>query len=587
MIFKKNRFMTSVVVIPSLYRTLILTVSISLIAVSTAAYAALDNVPGSDTAGGEQQRFQEQKKTETRVQALKRATDQEEKIGEENVFAEEGGKTFRLNSIVITGNTSIPSAELEKTVDSWTGKTVSFGDLKKIASRLKQYYREKKFIAAYVYVPPQKVSDGVVEFKVIEGKLGSVEIDGEKWFSEKAVRRELGLKEGKVVYFQDLNQGLGDLNKNPDIKGRAVLQPGVQPETTDIVFKIKDKFPLHVNAEVNNLGTVSTGRTRWGVGVTHNNLTGHMDTLSARFQMGTGAWAVGTRYSADITPYDTNLGLSYSRSAVHLGRDFRDLNIRGDATTYGVDLLQPFFRNAWVQSAATLGFDIKSIQNKILGVKAGKDELRILNAGLNFEQNDRFGRTYMPHTFHFGFSDFLGASDVNETAATRAGTGGQFFIYRTSLIRYTRLPKGGTHTFRTDIQLTPDRLAPSEQFRLGGAFSVRGYSEGDYLADFGGLVINEVSIPSYMFPADWVLPYSGEPLRQAIQGVVFFDFGAGGLRSPFEGERRHKMLAGAGGGVRIHIYDRVFARFQWAGRLGHKGTDGANSVFYYGVSAET
>lgn len=548
-------------------------------------YGALD-VPSRETAGAEQERFEKQGETEAKAKQLRKAAEKEvdEAVTE---ISGKSGSSFELKEIVFNGNETISTEELQGVVRGWTGKKVSFDDLKKIVSQLKTYYRDKRFVAAYIYLPPQKIKNGTLEVRVVEGRLGNIKIEDNKWFSEKTIRHYLSLKQGEVIRFQDLNASLTDLNKNPDMKARAVLAPGEEPKTTDIVFKIKDKFPIHLNSEVNNLGTDSTGNTRYGVGITDNNVTGNMDQISGRFQIGSGAWAVGSRYTVPVGPYKTQVGFSYSRSAVHLGRDFKDLNIRGNASTYGLDIVQPVWRNDFIQSALNLGFDIKSVENKILGIKGGKDELRILNTGINLEENDRFGKTYFPHTFHFGFSDFLGASDVNETAATRANTGGQFFIYRNSLIRYNRLPFGMTHTLRTELQLTPDRLSPSEQFRLGGAFSVRGYSEGDYLSDYGGYVTNEIYVPSYIFPAEWVLPYSGEQLRQVFQLVGFFDFGAGSLRKPLQGENNNKTLAGAGGGLRVHLYDRIFARLQWAGRIGDRAVDGRNGAFYYGISAET
>lgn len=548
--------------------------------------AALENVPSGETAGAEQERFEKQEELEKKAKQFRKEVkaEAEEPVDE---ISEQPGKTFELKAVVFEGNETVSNEDLQKAVQGWIGKQVSFTDLKKIASELKSYYRDKRFVAAYVYLPPQKIEDGIIEIRVVEGRLGNIKIEDNKWFSDKVIRRNLSLKEGEVIYFQDLNDSLSSLNKNPDIKARALLAPGREPKTTDIVFKVKDKFPLHLNGEINNLGTESTGRTRYGVGLTHNNLTGNMDQLTSRVQLGSGATAVGTRYSVPVGPYKTQVGFSHSYSRVHLGGDFRDLNIRGKASSYGVDIVQPFWQNRFLKTSLNTGFDFKSVENKILGVKAGKDELRILNLGVNFEENDRFGKTYFPHTFHFGFPDFLGASDVRESAATRAGTGGQFFIYRNSMIRYNRLPMGLTHAARTELQLTPDRLSPSEQFRLGGAFSVRGYSEGDYLADYGGFITNEIFVPTYFFPAQWVLPYSGEQLRQAVQFVGFFDFGTGNLRNTLPGENRNKTLMGAGGGLRVHIYDRIFARFQWAGNLGDRAADGKNGAFYYGISAET
>lgn len=547
--------------------------------------AALD-VPSGETAGAEQERFEKQEELEAKAKEIQKEIKKAEEEAKE-VSGESAGSVFKLKTVRFSGNETVSGGDLQKAVSGWIGKEVDFNGLKKLTSELKNYYREKRHIAAYVYLPPQKIQDGEVEIRIVEGKLGNVQIEGNKWFSERAIRNALSLEQGEIIYFNDLNESLTALNKNPDVKARASLAPGVQPETTDILFKVKDKFPVHLNGEINNLGTDSTGNTRYGVGITHNNLTGNMDQLTGRFQIGSGALAVGSGYKIVAGPYDTEVGLSYSHSRVHLGGDFKDLNIRGRATTYGLDITQPFWRNHFLKTALTTGFDIKSVENKVLGAKAGKDELRIWNLGANLEETDRFGKTYFPHSFHFGFPDFLGASDVRESAATRANTGGQFFIYRNSLIRYNRLPLGLTHSTRTELQLTPDRLSPSEQFRLGGAFSVRGYAEGDYLADYGGLIVNEVYVPFYVFPADWVMPYSGEQLRQVFQLVGFFDFGTGNLRKPLVGENKSKTLMGAGGGLRIHIYDRIFARLQWAGRMGDRAADGKNGVFYYGVSAET
>lgn len=551
----------------------------------TALYGA-DAIPSRETAGAEQHRFEQESEMRESARIYKDAPAEEITAEEAVSDATVAGKKFILKGIRFTGNSTILTQELEPLVAEWLNQQVDLQDLKKIASKIKSYYRDKRFIAAYVYVQPQKISGGVVELAVIEGRIGTIQVEGNHWYSERVIKRAIHLPSGEILYFPDLQSALSYLNKQPDMKAQASLKPGVEKDTTDIVFKVKDKFPVHFNTDVNNLGTQNTGITRWGVGVTHNNLLGQMDKLATRFQLGSGAWALGTQYNVPVGPYRTNVGFSYSRSAVHLGGNFRDLNVRGSASTYGVEVLQPFKTFSFLESAGTIGFDAKSVQNKILGQKAGTDELRILNTGINLEQSDRWGKTYFPHSFHFGFANFMGSNGIDDASSSRTGTGGQFFIYRNTLVRYQRLPAGMMLTLRGSLQLTPDRLAPSEQLRLGGAFSVRGYSEGDYLADYGGFVTNELSVPSYFFPEDWKLPYSKEPLRQQLQGIGFFDIGAGALRRPLNSEDRHKTLAGLGGGLKLHLFDHVYGRFQWGARIGEKAADGARGAFYYGISAE-
>jgi len=540
-------------------------------------------------AGAEERRFREEKMQEN----LERYTGQKKKPASAPIEAEtpepeaEGATvSFVLKTLEFSGNEEISSEQLRSVVQSAIGQTVTLKDLQLIAKEIKEYYRGRGYIAAYVYLPPQNVKSGTVRLNVAEGKLGAVEIEGNRWYSNKALTRELNLKPGEVVRVAPLQSSLTRLNDQPDIKARAVLKPGAEPATTNIVLKVKDRIPVHLSTDVNNLGTDNTGKHRWGVEAKHNNLLGQMDQLSGRVQLGKGVWAVGSDYSVPIRPIRTRVGFAYTRASVDVGGPFRALGVKGSAATYSVygNTELGFWRS--VKATLNTGFDWKSVENKILGNVSGRDELRVLNLGVTLEQSDRWGRTIFPNSVHIGFSNFLGASDNIDAGASRAQTGGQFVVYRNSLIRYQRLPLGMMFSFRGNTQLTPDRLASSEQLRLGGAFSVRGYPEGEYLSDYGGYTNYELLVPSYFFPKDWKLPWASAPLRQQIQGVGFFDMGAGGLRKPLPGEDNSKFLAGAGGGVRLQLYDRIYGRFQWAGRLGDRASDGTTSAFYYGISTE-
>ena len=542
----------------------------------------------TEGAGAEQARFELQE--ELRKQALQAQEEAKKKTEIEEVqpevVPEEEGRAFKLNGIKLTGNDHIPSAVFEPLIQSYVGKEVYLKDLRELASGIKRTYREEGYIAAYVYIPPQTVSGGIVEIAVIEGILGQINVKGNHWFSQRVIKRFLRLVPGQVLFYDNLRSALSFLNKHRDIDAKAVLKPGVEPQTTDLEIDVKDKFPIHPGVDVNNLGTKNTGETRIGFSVADTNLFGQMDQLSSRFQFGAHTWAIGADYHIPVHPSGTLLGISYSRSSVKLAGDFKPLNVKGDAATYGFYALQPLIRKSWVEATLNLGFDWKSIKNKILGQKAGNDELRILNSGINLEFTDRWGKTYFPNSFHVGFDRFLGASHKDDPNATRPGSGGQFFIYRSSLIRYQRLPFGLMYAFRGQAQLTNNAVAPSEQLQLGGAMAVRGYPEGEYLADYGAYMTNELYIPTYFFPKKWKLPYSKESLRNQIQAVPFFDFGGGNLRKPLTGEKGERTLAGTGIGVRIHLYDKVYGRVQWATPISSKSSNGSKTAFYYGISAE-
>jgi hemolysin activation/secretion protein len=145
---------------------------------------------------------------------------------------------------------------------------------------------------------------------------------------------------------------------------------------------------------------------------------------------------------------------------------------------------------------------------------------------------------------------------------------------------------GSYMSIRTQLQLASRTLASSEQFQLGGADSVRGYPEGDYLADSGGCVNFDWFFPSYFIPETWKLKGQDMPLRRQIEPVLFVDLGGGKLKRTLTGERDDKFLAGVGAGIRLNF--KLFSlRLDWAKAIGDKQTSGSGpSTFYFTFQSE-
>jgi hemolysin activation/secretion protein len=140
---------------------------------------------------------------------------------------------------------------------------------------------------------------------------------------------------------------------------------------------------------------------------------------------------------------------------------------------------------------------------------------------------------------------------------------------------------------RSFFQATPYTLPSSEQRQLGGINTVRGYPEGDYLADLGGNISTDWIFPSYFFPKKWKLPKADTPLRRQLEPFVFCDIGLGMLNKTLPGEREHKFLMGAGGGIQFRFQKYFYVRAQWAKALGDKPVSGAGpSTFYISCQGE-
>ena len=143
------------------------------------------------------------------------------------------------------------------------------------------------------------------------------------------------------------------------------------------------------------------------------------------------------------------------------------------------------------------------------------------------------------------------------------------------------MPWDGYLSLRSQFQIASRTLPSSEQFQLGGANSVRGYPEGDYLCDTGAHLNADWVMPMYLIPKEWKLSGSDIPLRHQIEPVIFADIGGRGQKKMIGGERRGKFLAGAGGGLRIRFFNKISCRLEWARRVGNRPTSGSGPSSFY------
>ena len=200
-----------------------------------------------------------------------------------------------------------------------------------------------------------------------------------------------------------------------------------------------------------------------------------------------------------------------------------------------------------------------SVHNKILEEETSHDEIRALKGGLNIDEKDNLGRSNATGEIRLGIPDFLGSMQSSDPKASRIGAGCDFQKYNFSFSRIIYLFFNSLAMVNLRCQYTPQALLTEEQMVVGGADTVRGFPENDYLADYGYIVNLEFRTPAFLIPPILKVPFDkkGKRLMDAIQFVAFLDSGAGYLHDARTGERDHKNITGAGFGLRFDIYDHV------------------------------
>lgn len=524
--------------------------------------------PSSQNIGAQSTRFQEKTELEKKEFDQKKAKPPQIEIEKEKeVQPGPEAVSFTLNGIKVAGSTVFTQAELAPLYQSYLGTQVKFQDLQAIIEKIKAEYRKKGYFTTVVFLPEQTIKEGVVEIRVVEGRMGALKIEGNKYFSSALIGKNFHTKKNDLLNINTLQKDLLRLNQNSDLEIKAVVAPGKEEGRVDITLKVKEKFPWHLGQTFDNQGSRLSGKYRVGGYLRSTNATGNNDSLFINSIYTSLSNGESFSYRLPVDTYGTKFGLDIANFNMKIGKEFKSRDITGATKQVIPQIIKELFLSDNFEGYLNTGIEIKSVKNRVAGRTTASDQLRTPYFGFDFDKTDPSGKTTFSPRFSFGTAGFLGASERNHPTATRPETGGFFFKYEQSINRIQRMPLQSYVLLRSRIQLASHTLASSEQFQLGGENSVRGYPEGDYLADMGGTL-----------SLDWV--FTKTPLPRAIQPVIFGDVGGGRLKKVSIGEQRKKILAGLGCGLRIRLQDKVYMVLDWAMAVGDEPNGGSGSSTY-------
>ncbi len=543
-------------------------------------------VPPGQEAGPQAQRLREDIER-------RKAIFEEKKAGPAPWVPEEAAqpamlsKVFLLRNIKITGMTLFTSDQLRPLYQPLLGKEVVLADIQNIADSVKARYKAKGYLTTMAFIPEQEIKDGAVEISVMEGKMGDLKVEGNRWVRADIIRGYFHTQKNDLLNIPRLESDILRMNQDPDLEVRARLMEGAAPQTSDITLTTRDRYPYHIGMGVDNQGTRLAGKEREMFTLRSTNITGHDDDGFASFMLGKSSHAQSVNYRYPLDTNGTRIGLSLSHYNLKLAKEFKEFDMTGDTKVMSPYISKGLFLSGDAQVDFNTGLDIMSVKKHHSGQLSANDQLRVPYLGMDFTKIDPLGQTTFSPRADFGLSGLMGASSEDHPSASRRGTGGRFFKYGQTITRSQQMFCDSYAVIRGQIQATADALAPSEQLQIGGVNSVRGYPEGDYLADKGMILNIDWIFPMYVFPPAWRLPHADMPLRHQIEPVIFFDWGEGRLNRVLPGESRAKTLAGVGGGVRMRLYKNLFARFEWAKDIGDKPVSGAGpATFIFSVQSE-
>lgn len=425
----------------------------------------------------------------------------------------------------ITGIAAV--GEAGKTVDPtsiraalspFLGKPLSLALARDVQAAIARVYKTAGFPFVSVTLPPQEITSGVLQVRVIEFQLGTVAVNGEP--AESAISSQLRAKPGEPIDAAQLEEDLSWLNRTPYRRAQGAFRPGEQTGLSNLDLTVRMERPWQVFAGWSNSGSKDTGRDRYFVGanaylaalggtVVSYQLTGS-DTAFAdpgRLVPQDGDYPDYLSHSARITiPTFARQELEIAPAFV-ASRQEPNPFIAFENRTFELPII---YRSAvsnllpghyWGEIYG--GVEFKRLERTTyfagIPVANGGADLFQLVLGWTRTVNDRLGRTAIDARVK---ADPGGVLGDNDAAAWSLFSNNRVddvtYAYAAlDISRITPLPAHLTWVSAFSGILSGQPLPDTERMSLGGRYAVRGYGYDDVSVDSGFTWRNELRLPAF------------------------------------------------------------------------------------------
>jgi hemolysin activation/secretion protein len=406
-----------------------------------------------------------------------------------------------VREIRITGNTVFKDEELAEITRPYIGREATDEDLAALRQALTLKYVNAGYINSGAVIPDQKVENGVIEYRIVEGTLTDIRVTGTEHLRPEYVSDRLELAAGPPLNVASMQEELQVLLQGPLIQRiNAELLPGDRPGEARLLARVEEGAQGTFAASVDSDLSPALGAARAVLLGQRYNLAGRGDILTGQVEAAEGYAKFYGEYAIPLNAHDTTFDIfgEWQKAKV-VESPLDQLDIKSRASTVGVRVSHPLIRTAREQLKLSGGLDLRRSETDLLGQgfafspgvePDGQTKLTVLRFIQEYVARDRVQVIAARSTFSQGINAF-GATDEGDNVPT-----GKFFAWLGQLQFARRLGESDAQVlFRLEGQLSSDPLLPLEQFAVGGLRSVRGYRTNLFVRDQGYTSSLEFRVP--------------------------------------------------------------------------------------------
>lgn len=467
----------------------------------------------------------------------------------------------------------LKNKKLITSLNKFIDQPASFNSLQRIAREIVIFYRKHDRPVVDVLIPEQEVKGGVVQVLVLEGVLGEVRAEGNKYFKSEYLITLLGMKPDDRFSQRYLEYSLDWINYNPFRRVDLIFTPGREIGKTDVILNTTDRSPVRLFGGYDNTGTFITDTIRWSAGFNWGDALWLDQQLNAQVITSpnfknllgyAGSWVIPI--SLPWRQVVTVLGSYATSEAIENLTPFHIEGIGWQLSgRYDVPIIAPTFLEQYKHNVQ-FGFDFKQTNNTLsFGNTTVTDSTVDIDQFLwsyAFNLKDNLGATSGDIKLVYSPGDLSSHNTNSEFQTLRAFATSKYFYGLLQAQRLLKLPLDFSIFSKFWYQFTRENLIPSEEFGLGGHDTVRGYQERAENGDSGYLGSVELYSPPFS-PLSKVKLLGRFKIKDELKFLFFWDYGVAVDNILLPQQPKTFTLSSIGPGLRYSIPPNFTLRFDY------------------------
>lgn len=408
-----------------------------------------------------------------------------------------GGARVQVRSLRVSGGEGlVEPAVWSQWAQPLLGQTLDSADLLALAEQVTGLLRERGWLLAQAFLPPQDVTAGDIEIRILPGALEGgpqgIAVTGAQRVSAERIRRSVAsaLIQGgtQSLQAQQLEEGLLRAAELAGVSATASLERGAQSGTSRLTIEAQEAPLASGSLTLDNFGSPFTGVNRLTGLLMLNSPLGLGDSLMLNLVGSSGIELMTTQWGVPVSDAGLRLGGSLTALQYRVGGPLADLQLQGRAQMTGLNLSQPLFLSQALKLRAKLAVEHKAYTDKMAGALMGDKRATVVSAGLSGQSTDGWlggGMNDASLGLDQGHMDLSRLADTYAQDQAGPRTHGRFHKGVYAFTRLQPLAPDWSAQWSINGQVAGKNLNSSEKFSLGGNSAIRAYPGGEGVGDSG------------------------------------------------------------------------------------------------------